>query len=187
MMNQEHVLPLLSDYVLDLLPSGKRQQVELHAAECAACRAALQTERQIGGLVRASLQAAAEPGNGRLAQLMPAVPRQPAPTAVWWDRQRQLALVGLLLVVLLGSWGLRFGQGRHGWQPPLPTSVAVTATNSATATLAEAATSTRVVETAVSTSLASPTAPPATQSSISPTPIPLPTPIAIARPPLAAN
>ncbi len=186
MMNQEHVLPLLSDYVLDLLPSGKRRQVERHAAECAACRTALQTERQLGSLVRTSLQAATEPGNGRLAHLMPAIPRQPA-RAIWLGRQRQLALVGLLLMLLLGSLGLRYGQGRHGWQPPLPTSVAATATNSATATLAQTMTSTRVVETAVSTSYASPTAPPTTHSAISPTPIPLPTPIAVARPPLAAN
>lgn len=186
-MNQEHVLPLLSDYVLDLLPGGQRRQVELHAAECAACRQALQAERQLGAVVRASLQAATEPGYGRLARLMPAIPKPAAPPVYHRARQRQLALVGLLLLLLLGSLGLRYGQGRQGWQPPLPTIVAATATQTseATATLAEAVTSTRVVETAVSTVFAAPTNP--TAAHASPTPAPLPTPLAAARPPLAAN
>jgi len=189
MMNQEHVLPLLSDYVLDLLPGGERRRVEEHAATCAACRHALQKERQVGSLVRATLQGAAEPEHGRLVRLMPALPRQTGHPAfgLGLGQQRQLALVGLLLVLIVGTLGLRYGEGRPGWQPPLPTSIAATATNSATATLAEAVTNTRMVETAVSTSFASPTAPPTTQSRVSPTPIPLPTPIAIARPPLAAN
>lgn len=191
MMNQEHVLPKLSDYVLDLLPGGERRQVEQHAAECAACRTALQTERQIGGLVRASLQAASEPRHGRLGQLRPGIaPVRPAQSGFWLARQRQLALVGLLLVLLLGTLGLRYSSARQSWQPPLPTSVAATATttasatrNGATATLAQTLTSTRMAATTVSSTLAAPAA----RSHLHPTPIPLPTPVAVARPPLAAN
>jgi anti-sigma factor RsiW len=190
MMNHEHTLPLLSDYVLDLLPGGERRQVEQHAAECADCRQALQIERQVGGLVRATLQATTEPGYGRLAQLRPAIPhRHPAQPDFWRQRQRQLALVGLLLFLLTGALGLRYGNAPQGWQPPLPTHVAITATttNEATATLAEVLTSTRLVETAVSTTTASPSASPTVQAHINDTPAPLPTPVAAARPPLAAN
>jgi len=65
MMTQEHVLPLITDYVLDLLPGSERRRVELHAAECADCRQALKSERQPGDLVRRTVQAATEPGYGR--------------------------------------------------------------------------------------------------------------------------
>ncbi|MBK8933657.1 MAG: zf-HC2 domain-containing protein [Chloroflexi bacterium] len=189
MMNQEHVLPLISDYVLDLLPGSERRRVELHAAECAACRQALKSERQLGDLVRRTVQAATEPGYGRLPQLMPAIPsRRPAKASHRQHPQRQLALAGLLLLLLIGTFGLRFGQTRRAWQPPLPTAVVSTATitSTATATLAEMGTSTRVLETAVSATTA-PAGQPAFQSQAHPTPAPMPTPLALARPPISTN
>lgn len=187
MMNQEHVLPSISDYVLDLLPGTERRRVELHAAECATCRQALNSERQLGDLVRRTVQAATETGYGRLPQLMPAIPsHRPAKASHWQPPQRQLALAGLLLLLLIGTFGLRYGQTRRAWQPPLPTAVVSTATSTATATLAEMGTSTRVLETAVSATTA-PSGQPTFQSQANPTPAPMPTPLALARPPISTN
>ncbi|MBK8987812.1 MAG: zf-HC2 domain-containing protein [Chloroflexi bacterium] len=193
MMNQEHVLPLLADYVLDLLPGNERRQVEQHAADCADCRQALHGERQIGGLVRATLHTATEPAYGRLTQLRPAVPQRATQPIRGPQRQRQLALAGLLLVLLLGASGWRYGNARQSWQPPPPTHIAITATTvatttiaattyqEATATLAQATTNRSMEETAV--------AAPSDQPTIQPhaTPLPQATPIAAARPSLSAN
>lgn len=170
MDKQEHILPLLEDYVLDLLPVNERRQVELHAATCAACRRALQQERRPGELVRSTL-AVAELGHGRFTHLMPAIPtaaRTPATSRL----QRQLALVGLLLVMAFGVIGLRQSHVPQGWPPALPGAVASTATMTHTATSTLVA-HTRLVETAVAT-----TGVPTQPARLSPTPAPQPTPIA---------
>jgi anti-sigma factor RsiW len=148
-MSDEHILPLLSDYVLDLLPPAGRRRVEYHAANCPACRAALHAERQIGEQVRGTLAATALVENGRLRQLQPAGhPRQPL-----FRPQRQLALASLLCLLLFGAVGFGQQPAPGGWQP----SLAYTATLTSAATATDP--STRQGETAVATAHASPTLP----------------------------
>ena len=198
MMNQEHVLPLLADYVLDLLPGNERRQVEQHAADCADCRQALHGERQIGGLVRATLHTATEPAYGRLTQLRPAVPQRATQPIRGPQRQRQLALAGLLLVLLLGASGWRYGNARQSWQPPLPTHIAITATTTATTTVATTTIAATTYQEAMATlaqatsnrsMAATAVAAPSDQPTVQPhaTPLPQATPIAAARPWLSAN
>jgi anti-sigma factor RsiW len=167
MDKQEHISSLLADYVLDLLPVSERRRVERHAATCATCRQALQQERQPAEWVRSTLVAAGNVDHGRLAHLMPAIPRATAVRPVL-RLQRQLALVGLLLVLAFGLLGLRHRHAPQGWQPPLPSAVAITATITREAT----STQTRLVETAVATTSAPPTFP----APLSPTPAPQSTP-----------
>lgn len=177
-----HVSPLLVDYVLGLLPETERQRVEQHATTCAACRAALQKERAVVGLVQNTLAAAGQIDNGRLRQLRPAAP---TPTGASRSSYPRLALAALTAVLLLSILGWGYGRAHPGWQLPLGTYAAATATatHEATATLAEIVT--RAEPTAVTTLPANPQ----NRSTIpaSPTPAPQPTPIAAIRPPLAAN
>ncbi|MBK7215666.1 MAG: zf-HC2 domain-containing protein [Candidatus Promineofilum sp.] len=105
-----HARPLIPDYVLGLLSADESRRVESHAQQCPACREAIRRERQIEALVRQSVQAAARPPAGRLAQLRPA-PRRAAPLRRQLYRQLAplTALAVLLVVVLLAQTG---GLGR---------------------------------------------------------------------------
>jgi anti-sigma factor RsiW len=71
----EHINQQIPDYVLNLLPKIERQTVEQHTAVCGHCQTALQAEREMGQMVRLTLQTATQPANGRLAQLMPPIPK----------------------------------------------------------------------------------------------------------------
>ncbi len=102
-MESEHN-QLAVDYALGLLSVEERRRVESHARVCAACRLALQRERQVGALLRDAVQAA-QPPPGRLAALRPALPAprpRPAPLAY---RLAPLTLVMLLALSLLWASG----------------------------------------------------------------------------------
>ncbi|MFO7682316.1 MAG: zf-HC2 domain-containing protein [Chloroflexota bacterium] len=184
----EHVIHQIPDYVLNLLPKAERQAVEQHTAVCSHCHKTLQAERDLGQMVRLTLQTATQPANGRLTQLMPAIPshkqRRPGLVMGW---QRQLAVVGLLMMVLLGSLGMWNGRSHTIWGAPSPTlAVTATSTQDATATLAQQAT--QVQETLAAqqltlTAVASPTL----EASITATPAPQPTPIAAIPARMATN
>lgn len=155
---------LLQEYVLDLLPSVEKQPLARQIGNDAALLKQVQQERQVGQLVKRTLQQAGTIENGRLAQLMPAIPKQKRP---FWPSfaPRQLAMVAMLFVLLLGGWQWFNNEQSALWSSP--TAVAVTATMTHT----PAATETQMVptETAV-----------ADQNNpiVVTTPAPLPTPIA---------
>lgn len=132
-MDSEHALQLIPDYVLGLLSAAESRRVEQHAHHCPACREAIRRERQVGALLRQTVQTAARPPAGRLEHL------RPAPRHVGNARRRlyrQLApltaLAVLLVVVLLGQTR---GLGRS-------TPVFAQTAEPATATLTTAATPT---------------------------------------------
>lgn len=172
MMNQQHVLTQLSDYILDLLPGDERQRVERHTAVCAQCRQALQRENRSGAAVRQTLTVATQPPPGRLMQLMPAAPRRARRLAVstplWrFAGYRQLAAIALLLILVVGavflspgSNGARLIDLESPWysQPgvdylsPVYLAATATMTREPTATLAEHETI-RMDLTAVSTTV----------------------------------
>ena len=188
-----HVIHQIPDYVLNLLPRLERQAVEQHTAVCTHCQTALQAEREIGQIVRFTLQTATQPANGRLAHLMPAIPTQkqrwPQLMMGW---QRQFAVVTLLVVILLGSFGVWNGRSHNIWSVPSPTTLAATATSTqdATATIAQQtseAQETLAAEEMTETAVASPTAPPTVQAYITATPAPQPTPIAAIASGMATN
>ncbi|NKQ34583.1 MAG: hypothetical protein HF973_03105 [Chloroflexi bacterium] len=128
----------LQEYVLDLLPPEERAGLERAAARDETLRLALRQEREVGRLVRATLQETTAPAYGRIPQLMPAVPRQrpyPWPSLTW---QRSVAALALVLVLFLGSAGL-YQSRQAGMTNATPTLMAATATltQEPTATLAQ--------------------------------------------------
>ncbi|NHZ72346.1 MAG: hypothetical protein GWP17_04590 [Aquificales bacterium] len=190
----EHIAHQLPDYVLNLLPKMERQSVEQHTAVCSQCQYALKSEREIGQMVRLTLQTATQPAHGRLAQLMPPIPAQkqgwPVLMMGW---QRQLAVVGLLVAILFGSFGVWNGRSHNIWGVPSPATLAATtlattatSTQDATATLTQQTTEaqeTLAAEGLTVTAVASPTA----QAYIITTPAPQPTPIAAIPASIATN
>ena len=159
---------LLQEYVLDLLPPAEKQHLTRQLGSDAALRAQVQQERQVEHLVKSSLHQASAIENGRLVQLMPAIPRKKRP---FWASfaPRQLAMAAMLFVLLLGGWQWFSSDQSPLWHSP-PTSVAVTATTTHT----PAATETQVAPT--ETAVAHHKEPYETAVSI--TPAPPPTPVA---------
>ena len=122
-----HILNLIPDYVLDLLPGEQKMAVERHLTICAGCRQAVQQERQIGHLLRQTMQAASRPAPERLAGL------QPAPPGGWkllWATKwpRQAATLALLLLLFVGFLGLQQQNERPIFWPGQNTPWTMTAT-----------------------------------------------------------
>lgn len=127
----------LQEYVLDLLTVEERTAVEREAARNETLRQALHREREVGRLVRHTLQETTAPAYGRLPQLMPAVPDR---QRYFWPRpswQRAAAALALVLVLFVGAFSLYQSQ-QAAITPAAPTLTAVTATftHEPTATLA---------------------------------------------------
>ena len=179
----EHINHQIPDYVLNLLPKMERQTVEQHTAVCGSCQTALQAEREMGQMVRLTLQTATQPTNGRLSQLMPPIPQQKQRwSLMMMGWQRQLAVVTMLVVILMGSFGVWNGRSQNIWGVPSPTTQVATATRDATATIAQQQTTqaeeTLAAEGLTTTAVASPSMKATAQASIIATPPPPPTPIA---------
>lgn len=131
---------LLQEYVLDLLPPAEKQRLAQQIGHDPALMKQVQQERQVGQFVKNTLQQASAVENGRLAQLMPSIPKGKRP---FWPSfaPRQLAMVAMLFVLLLGGWQW-FNSGQSAlWTSP--TAIAVTATMTHT----PAATETQTVPT----------------------------------------
>jgi anti-sigma factor RsiW len=156
---------LLQEYVLDLLPVPEKQQVAQHIGADALLLEQVKQERRVSQLVKQTLHQAGQIENGRLAQLMPAIPKQ---KQLFWPSfaLRQLAVVAMLFVLLLGGWQW-FNHDQSAIWPSTPTIVAVTATT----THAPTATETQIGPT--ETAVANPN-----ESAIVITPAPPPTPVA---------
>ncbi len=175
MMNQQHIQHKTADYALGLLSPSERRRVERHTMACADCRQALRRETEIGQLVGDTLAIAAQPP-ANLRQFMPTIP-QPG----FWQRfkfalvwQRPLAPVALVVLLVLGSFGLYSSEQRGPWLNPSPTFLAATATMTDEPTMT--LTQTRTEETAEISQTAVPSIPNPRQ--IVATPAPNPTPIA---------
>lgn len=139
---------LLPEYVLDLLPVAEKQQLAQQIGLDPALQAQVQQERQVGQLVKHTLQQVGQVDNARLARLMPTIPRQkrpfwPTPAA---QALQQLAMVTMMCILLLGGW-----QWFNGRQTAVlsqtPTAIAVTATMTHTPTATQM--QPELVETAV--------------------------------------
>lgn len=145
MMTDEHLLHLLPDYALGLLPAEERRRVERHAGRCAACRAALGRERATATAVRGAIQAAAAPPPGRLAALRPrpAARIRPAPL---YARLAPVTMIAVLLAL-----GLLFGRGASPFAP------AVFADNTPTLTATSTQTPTATTSTGATTVTQAPT------------------------------
>ncbi|MEM7331752.1 MAG: zf-HC2 domain-containing protein [Chloroflexota bacterium] len=123
--------PQLTDYALGLLNPAERKAVEDHASDCVSCQQALAEELQFTTLVQTTIQTATHVENGRLQKLMPTIPTK---KQTIWQRpiwQRQLASICVLAILLFGGLGVyqsNFGD-TNGFIAP--TSLSITATNTA--------------------------------------------------------
>lgn len=126
-------------------------------------------EQQVRQLVRETLTQVGQIDNGRLTQLMPAIPKKKRP---FWHHpavpqmMRQVAMAAMMFILLLGGWQW-FSHSSSAVWPQAPTVVAVTATMTHTPT----ATQTQQVPT--ETAVAHDRSPEFIY-----TPAPLPTPVA---------
>lgn len=166
MINSNGSTTQLQDYALGLLSPGDKRQVEQQIAGDPTLLAQLQQERQVSHLVKGTLRQTSQIDNGRLARLMPPMPKR-QPKSTWQAAMsRQLAMVSMLVLLLFAGWQWQNSSQPTYW-PGQPTFVAVTATQ--TNTPAPTETQTMPTETAA----AKQTAPTAVM-----TPEPPPTPIA---------
>ncbi len=136
---------LLQEYVLDLLPTAEKKRLTRQIGADPALLTQVQQERQVGQLVKQTVQQVGLAENGRLAQRMPAIPRKKRP---FWASfaPRQLAMAAMMFVLLLGGWQWFSSAQSAVWQSP-PTLVAITATTTHTPTATQ--TQTVPTETAV--------------------------------------
>lgn len=137
-MDNEHIQPLIPDYVLGLLAAEAQQRVEQHARQCAACREAIRRERQVETLLRQTVQTAARPQPGRLERLRPAAPRRADLLRAQFNRRlAPVTLIALLIVLGLlaqvGGW--RTFEPAFAQTASAPTQTS-TSTHTPTATLA---------------------------------------------------
>lgn len=126
-------------------------------------------EQEVRQLVRETLTQVGQIDNGRLTQLMPAIPQKKRP---FWHQpttqqtMRQVAMAAMMFILLLGGWQW-FNHSASAVWPQAPTVVAVTATMTHTPTVTQ--TQQVPMETAVAHQLA---------PELRDTPAPLPTPVA---------
>lgn len=159
---------LLQEYVLDLLPPAEKQQMAQEIGADPALLAQVQQERQVGQLVRQTIQANTAVENGRLARLMPAIPRQKRP---FWHSfaPRQLAMAAMMFILLLGGWQW-FSNDQAGiWSSPTVVAVTATMTHTPTATQTQTApTETAVANQAKTNLVVTPAPPPPTPVAAAP-------------------
>ena len=124
-LEMEHITPLITDYVLDLLPGDERVRVEQHAAACPSCRQRLQAERHLVHLTRDTLSLTLNPLPTRLAAYRPPIPARSRPWYTTQTWQRSLAVMTVFLFLLITSFTL-FPNGSTA--NALPTHIAITAT-----------------------------------------------------------
>jgi anti-sigma factor RsiW len=118
-----HVDPLVTDYVLDLLPGDERRVVERHAIGCPRCMELLATAARREAHLASMFRQCMAPPRGRLEVLWPQVAlvlgghvshRAGQPASEWRASWRMaLAVLGVGLVVLAGFFGA--GRGLDGW------------------------------------------------------------------------
>ncbi len=172
MIETRHINTKLSDYVLDLLPRSERREIELHVAHCAECEAALTSEQTVGRSLHSTLSSVTQPDNGRLRQLMPAIPTQKPRTAFNFSWQRRVASVCVMLILVIGGLGW-YQSNQNRSMMPLPTFVAITATYTSEPTITNTATTVKATTEPTITAVSENPAP-----AFSATPPPNPTPIA---------
>ena len=136
MSDTPHVLSLISDYVLELLPSDETALVQAHLSNCPECRRAVATERQVGRTVRATLHAASTIDQVQLRRSMPQLPVAADPTRSLLAWSPRLATVGIFFLIIGSAFVLYLNQRAAGWSstPPAAYSTAVIMTDTPTMT-----------------------------------------------------
>jgi hypothetical protein len=137
-MNQSiHVQEKITGYALGLVSENEYREIALHLSQCPECQQALHQERQIGLDVRETLSQATQPDRQRLRQLMPPIPKEGSIPLFDLNWGYRFALVGLLLMLILGALGLQSHLQADKWIGTSPAiySTAAIVTDTPTLTL----------------------------------------------------
>ncbi|VAW31028.1 hypothetical protein MNBD_CHLOROFLEXI01-847 [hydrothermal vent metagenome] len=169
MIDSKSSANLLQDYLLGLLPPAAKRQVEQQIANDPTLLSKLQQERQVEKLVKGTLHQVGQIENGRLTQLMPAIPKRQPKLAWNGALSRQLAMAAMLFLLLFGGW--QWYNNQPTLWPTQPTHVAVTATltntPAPTETQVTAPTETAVAKQTVPTAVMTPEPPPTPIAAVS--------------------
>jgi anti-sigma factor RsiW len=131
----KHVGNLASYYVLGLLAPEQKRTVSRHIGECVNCRQLVAAEKQIGLLVRSTIEASG-PGQAQLSSLMPDIP---ANRPGWFSSvtiRQQVAIAGIVLVTFFAGLNLISRQEMGGFSAPISTAYVATASHTHTPTSA---------------------------------------------------
>lgn len=179
-----HVDALIDDYVLGILQSDHRREVDQHVAECQRCMQLLSAERMRTARLTAVLRGATLAPAGRIEVLWPGIaaaagvvtPRRSRIGHSQW--RTVLVSMAVALLAVVGIWGT--GQRIDGWLvgTHTPTADAVTIYPTAGHTPTASFTPTKFAAASVAYHTSSWGTPAPTPASPQPEPIPLaPSPI----------
>lgn len=122
MVQEEHVLELLSAYALGCLDKAEAAQVEAHLVECETCRAELQAYRDIVDILPLAMTESKPPSSLKAEIMQRAREIKKASDAPqrepWWERVTRFlrqgapawGLVSLVLILVLGANNLLLWQ-----------------------------------------------------------------------------
>jgi anti-sigma factor RsiW len=127
----------LPDYVLGLLSPGQTDEVTEHLVGCAACRRVVLGEREIGALVRGTLNVTTRPEAARMSQLMPPVPQQSGQGKIGKNWTGRLVPALVVLFVILGSLLISAPESKRPMSLFNIATATATSTNTPTATIAQ--------------------------------------------------
>lgn len=134
-----HIDRSVDDYVLELLPPGRRQSVEQHLALCPRCQKLVRIELDRTERLTTATRRATGAPSGRLDALWPGVAAAvqlsaPRSRLNWWF-QWKAALVGCVVASLLFAGVLGTVRRFDGWLMSTNTPTAAAITSAPTASL----------------------------------------------------
>ncbi len=156
MKQSTHVKEKISDYALGLVSENEKREIAWHLIGCRECQQAINQEREISLAVRDALTQATRPDRQRLQDLMPPFPKEETAYLFGLNWQPGFALVGLLLMLILGAISLQTQlrqETRIGTSPAIYSTVAI-ATDTPTLTLSATRKDSDPVDTAIPTPIA---------------------------------
>jgi len=138
---QKHINNLITDYVLELLPSAQHESATRHIATCESCRQAVMRERQIGKAVRHTLTQATAVERRSLISTRPTVVRFDGIRSTLNQGKRRIVVACCLLILALTSVGLQLRLQQNSWLATAPAILSPTVIISKTPTATLLATS----------------------------------------------
>lgn len=137
MMTHQEINQRLPDYVLGLLTPGQSDEVADHLAGCSECRQLVLSEREIGALVRSTLNVTTRPDTARLQRLMPPLPQQPRWGKISTNWANRLAPALVVLSIIVGSFLIAAPESKRPMSFFIGATATATSTNTPTATIAQ--------------------------------------------------
>lgn len=190
-MTHQEIHERLPDYVLGLLTPLQTTEVTQHLAGCARCRQMVHGQREIGNLVRETINAATRPDPAQLRQLMPPVPQKRSRNGIAANWTTRLAPALVLLLVIVGSLLMTAPDSKRPMSIFFAATATATSTNTPTATAAQDLSQFSDPAPAIlarsANKITAPAIKPAVQVLAAPAPLQSPTPIAVISSTTAAN